>query len=108
MEDDNAREGEGPVELPVDGVLDLHGFRPCDVKEVVLDYLDLCRARGILEVRVVHGKGMGQLRQTVHALLSRHQHVERFAIATEPFGGAGATIVYLKSGTTNGTPPEAG
>ena len=89
-------ENEEAVQLPVDGVLDLHGFRPRDVKGVVLDYLELCRERGIWEVRVVHGKGIGQLRQTVHALLARHPDVERFAIATEYYGGAGATIVCLK------------
>ena len=86
-----------PFEIPIDGVLDLHTFRPQDVKEVLMEYLEECRRRGILEVRVVHGKGIGQLRQTVHALLSRHPEVVSFSLATEPFGGAGATFVHLRT-----------
>ena len=86
-----------PFEIPIDGVLDLHTFRPQDVKEVLMEYLEECRRRGILEVRVVHGKGIGQLRQTVHALLSRHPEVVSFSLATEPFGGAGATFVHLRA-----------
>ena len=85
-----------PIELPIDGELDLHTFRPQDVKELLLAYLDECQQRGILEVRVVHGKGIGQLRQTVHALLARHPEVLSFALATEPFGGSGATFVHLR------------
>ena len=84
-----------PVELPIDGVLDLHTFRPQDVKPVVLDYLEECRARGILQVRVIHGKGIGQLRQTVHSILAKHSHVISFALAGEAYGGSGATIVQL-------------
>ena len=85
----------GPVELPIDGVLDLHTFRPADVKGVVTDYLDECRARGITEVRVIHGKGIGQLRQTVHSILAKHPHVISFALAGEAYGGSGATMVKL-------------
>jgi DNA-nicking Smr family endonuclease len=87
---------DGPFELPIDGTLDLHTFRPQDVKEVVIGYLEACREQNILEVRVVHGKGIGQLRQTVHALLARLSYVERFALAGEHYGGAGATFVRLK------------
>ena len=87
----------GPTELPIDGVLDLHTFRPKDVKDVVHEYIELCRVRGILELRVIHGKGIGQLRNTVHALLSRHPDVASFALAGEAYGGAGATIVHLKA-----------
>ena len=86
-----------PFEIPIDGVLDLHTFRPQDVKEVLLEYLEECRRRDILEVRVVHGKGIGQLRQTVHALLARQEWVISFSLATEPFGGAGATFVHLRA-----------
>jgi len=85
-----------PFHYPIDGVLDLHTFRPQDVKEVVLAYLEACREKGILEVRVVHGKGIGQLRQTVHALLKRHPDVHSFALAGEAYGGAGATFVHLR------------
>lgn len=87
---------EAPVTLPIDGVLDLHTFVPRQVQDVVVEYLAACRAAGILEVRVIHGKGIGQLRQTVHAVLARHPAVVGFALAGPAFGGWGATIVHLR------------
>jgi len=87
---------DGPVELPVDGVLDLHMFRPAEVGEVVLEYLAACRARGIREVRIIHGKGIGTLRRQVHAILARHAAVESFAAAPGNAGGWGATLARLK------------
>ena len=65
---DGNNPGSEPFELPIDGVLDLHTFRPADVMGVVTDYLAECRARGILEVRIIHGKGIGQLRQTTTSM----------------------------------------
>lgn len=85
-----------PVPWPIDGVLDLHSFRPQDVADVLREYLTECRARGIVEVRVIHGKGRGELRRTVHTLLARLPEVEHFSLATPAFGGHGATIVHLK------------
>jgi DNA-nicking Smr family endonuclease len=85
-----------PIQLPIDGVLDLHTFRPRDVKPLVLEYLTECRTRGILRVRIIHGKGIGQLRETVHQLLAKHPDVVEFHLASEHFGGWGATIVHLK------------
>ena len=96
MQDEIEHEPSGPVELPIDGELDLHTFRPQDVKAVVIDYLEACRARGLLQVRVVHGKGIGQLRQTVHAALARLPWVASFAIAGAHYGGEGATMVHLR------------
>jgi DNA-nicking Smr family endonuclease len=84
------------MSVPIDGVLDLHMFRPKDVKPVVLDYIELCRERGIVELRIIHGKGIGQLRATVHALLAKHPLVVSYVVASEAYGGAGATIVRLK------------
>jgi dsDNA-specific endonuclease/ATPase MutS2 len=84
-----------PIELPIDGILDLHTFRPQEIKDLVPDYLAECRARGILEVRIVHGKGTGALRRTVHAILARRPEVASFNLAMEDAGGWGATIVTL-------------
>lgn len=89
------------IQLPIDGVLDLHTFQPREVKDLVLDYLTECRARGILRVRIIHGKGIGQLRETVHKLLAKHPDVASFNLANEHFGGWGATIVHLQPPSPN-------
>jgi DNA-nicking Smr family endonuclease len=83
------------LELPIDGILDLHTFQPKEAASVVDEYLRGCRERGILEVKVIHGKGRGVLLRTVHALLEKHPLVLRFELDSQG-SGWGATIVYLK------------
>ena len=82
-------------ELPIDGVLDLHAFQPRDVNSLVPEYLEACRERGILDVRLIHGKGIGALRETVHAILRKLDYVESFGLAGDA-SGWGATIVRLR------------
>nr|WP_276603256.1 Smr/MutS family protein [Nannocystis pusilla] len=65
---------------------------------MVLEYLDVCLARGILEVRIVHGKGIGALRRTVHAILDRHPRVVGYRLGGHRGGGWGATVVDLSPG----------
>ncbi len=84
-----------PLELPIDGVLDLHTFQAREVKDLIPDYLAACQERGILQVRIIHGKGTGTLRRTVHAILARLPAVASFDLAMEDAGGWGATMVML-------------
>lgn len=83
------------VEQPIDGTLDLHTFQPREAASVVDEYLRACREKGILEVKVIHGKGKGVLLRTVHALLQKHPLVLNFKLDSEG-SGWGATIVHLK------------
>jgi DNA-nicking Smr family endonuclease len=85
-----------PIQLPIDGVLDLHTFKPCEIKDLVLDYLAACRERGIFQVRIIHGKGIGNLRRTVHSILAKHPEVVSFTLDYPQYGGWGATIVQLR------------
>ena len=82
------------VEIPIDGILDLHQFRPADARDVVGDYLDACRDKGVLDVRIIHGKGKGVLRRIVHSALSDRGDVDSFHVATDG-GSWGATVVKL-------------
>lgn len=88
-----------PIDLPIDGVLDLHTFHPRDVKDLVPDYLAACRARGIFLVRIIHGKGIGNLRRTVHAILHEHPAVISYSLDHPQFGSWGATLVRLREPT---------
>ena len=81
------------IALPIDGELDLHTFAPHEVKELVADYIDAAAARGILELRIVHGKGTGALRRLVHAVLARHELVVAFR---QDDANWGATLVQLR------------
>jgi len=86
-----------PVHLPIDGVLDLHIFNPKDVPSVVREYLGACLEKEIYEVRIIHGKGKGVLRRTVHSILEKDPRVLRFGPDTGP-SGWGATLTFLRSG----------
>lgn len=85
-------------EWPIDGTLDLHLFQPGEVGDLVPEYLAECRKRGIMRVRIIHGKGTGQLRERVHAILRRIPEVVAFRLAPETMGGWGATVVQLNRG----------
>ena len=84
-----------PIELPIDGILDLHTFNPGDLGSLLPDYLQECLDAGIYDVRIIHGKGTGALRQGVHAILERSPLVESFELAGDR-SGWGATLARLR------------
>lgn len=84
------------VQVPIDGVLDLHNFSPKDLKYLIPDYLEECCKADIFQVRIIHGKGIGNLRRTVHAILGKLPQVIEFKLAGENAGGWGATLVQLR------------
>lgn len=86
-----------PVRIPIEGVLDLHTFSPKDVKILLPEYLALCRDKGFNEVKIIHGKGNGSLKNYVRKQLERIDFVYDFKDAELNNGGWGATIVFLKS-----------
>jgi dsDNA-specific endonuclease/ATPase MutS2 len=95
-EDDEDFPGLAPVELPITDVLDLHSFRPAEVADVVREYLDEAYGKGFRALRIIHGKGIGVQRRTVHTLLSRDGRVEAFGDAPLEAGSWGATWVKLR------------
>lgn len=83
--------------LQVDGVLDLHPFSPRELVPLVRAYIDACLDRGITQLRIIHGKGIGNLRRSVHALLERHPAVAGYRLGGHGEGAWGATIVDLRA-----------
>ena len=89
-------ENDRPVEYPIDGSLDLHQFSPKETRAVVEEYIRVCLEKGILRLRIVHGKGIGVQREIVRSLLAKHPHVSGFRHEGGSGGGWGATVVDLK------------
>ena len=70
------------------------GSTPAVAEELVI--FVVCHERGLRDLRIVHGKGKGVLRRTVHALLDRHPLVEDYRLGGHGEGSWGATIVRLR------------
>jgi dsDNA-specific endonuclease/ATPase MutS2 len=99
LEQHSVMSAEGPdepVPIPITGELDLHTFRPAEITHLLDDYFAACRERRIHRLRIVHGKGTGTLRVTVHAHLRRSPCVKHFELGDQSSGGWGATIVTLQ------------
>lgn len=93
--DENYWDENQEVKLEITDVLDLHPFSPKDLKTLIPDYIEECLELKIYEVRFIHGKGIGNIRRSVHALLERNSKVSSFKLADEEGGNWGATIAYL-------------
>ena len=87
---------EDPQHIEINGVLDLHAFKPGDLSTLIDEYIRACLEKGIYVVRFIHGKGVGNIRRSVHALLDRNPNVTEYQLANESGGGWGATIANLK------------
>jgi DNA-nicking Smr family endonuclease len=87
---------DDPVELPIDGILDLHIFDPKDVKQLIPDYIEACLEKKIYQLRIIHGKGTGVLRQITHSILEKHPAVISFRLDPESGSSWGATLVELR------------
>jgi DNA-nicking Smr family endonuclease len=92
---------DDPVfELAIEDSIDLHGFAPRDIPSVVESYLEAAAEKGFREVRLIHGRGVGFQRARVRELLETHPLVERFADAPATRGGWGATLAWLRVGSS--------
>ena len=88
--------GDEPLRIPVNGILDLHCFRPNETIAVLEDYLNCCVEKGIPVMRVIHGKGKGVQMRRVHSFLKKHPLVRAYGLDGAGPSGWGATIVSLR------------
>jgi len=92
------RDSQKEIIYPIDGVLDLHTFQPREVKDLISEYISVCQEKGILQIRIIHGKGTGTLRRIVHASLDKNSQILDYWQEEGSGGSWGATIVQLRSG----------
>ena len=85
-----------PEKYPIDGTLDLHSFRPQHLGDLIPDYIEACLEKEIYKLRIIHGKGMGNIRRSVHTLLDRNPNVISYSLANDK-SSWGATLVELES-----------
>jgi DNA mismatch repair protein MutS2 len=81
--------------LSVDEEINLIGHTTDEALHALEKYLDDAVLSDAKEVRIIHGRGSGALRQFIHHYLRDHPNVAGFALAPQNQGGEGATIAKL-------------
>jgi DNA mismatch repair protein MutS2 len=79
----------------VTDTLDLHGFFPEQVPEIIEVFIHNARTLRLNRLRVIHGKGRSRLKYEVIQALKSNPDVMRFHDAPPDMGGWGATVVEL-------------
>ena len=95
---DDISDSIDPVHIT--NILDLHGFFPEQIEEIVNDFLENASCLNLKQVRIVHGKGKSRLKYEVIKVLKHHPLVESFGDAAPFLGGWGATIVNIKKASS--------
>ena len=90
-----------PIEIPITDTLDLHPFRPDEIKDVAREYLIEAYRLGFTQVRLIHGRGIGVQRERIRSLLRELDFILDFEDADPSGGGWGSTVVLLASNSLN-------
>ena len=96
MDENITEEGLSSMPYRVTDTLDLHGFFPEQIPQMIRDFIQNARTLGLRRLRIVHGKGKSRLKWEVHQALMAEPCVESFGDAPPEVGGWGATVVLLK------------
>lgn len=88
--------GDGAKYMNVSTELDLRGENIEDSIYILEKFLDDAVLSSLTQVRIIHGKGTGALRQGIHQYLRKQPRVESFALASYGEGDSGVTIVKLR------------
>jgi DNA mismatch repair protein MutS2 len=75
--------------------VDLRGLRVDEVDALVLQALDSAIRADLRELRIIHGKGTGALRDRVGEMLRKDTRVRAFRLGAWNEGGAGVTVAEL-------------
>lgn len=76
--------------------INLLGLTVDEAIPIVDKYLDDCYMAKLSPVRIVHGKGTGALRNSIHHYLKTNKLVDNFRLGTFGEGEMGVTVVSLK------------
>ncbi len=85
-----------PDKVEVTDILDLHGFFPEEVPEIVDAFIEHALELKLRQVKIIHGKGKSTLKWVVAKMLEAHSAVVDFYDAPPDRGGWGATLVELR------------
>ena len=75
--------------------LDLRGMDALEASAVLTNFLDNAFMANLSQVRIIHGKGTGVLRKTVHEELRKNKRVKGFRLGVYGEGEDGVTIAEL-------------
>jgi DNA mismatch repair protein MutS2 len=88
---------KGPVRESVRIEVDLRGMRVDEMEAELTKALDEALLGDLGELRIIHGKGTGALRQRVGEILAGDGRVREFRMGRPEEGGAGVTVATFKS-----------
>ena len=76
--------------------IDLRGMERIEAIDATQRFIDATVMAKLEEVRIIHGKGTGALREAVQAELRRNKAVKSFRLGRFGEGESGVTVVTMK------------
>ena len=89
------KDSEYRTEIPPANELRLRHLTLDEALPMLDNYLHDAFIQGLIQVRIIHGKGTGTLRTTVRRELGKHPLVKSFRAGGYGEGGQGVTIVEM-------------
>ena len=80
------------MHVPIEDTMDLHSFLPEEIPIVVEEYIFQAMNKGLRDIRIIHGRGIGVQRQIVQSILGKNPNVAGFWDADD----RGSTLIRLK------------